>query len=225
MNNIVFEIFHLKDKSKERDLLFNKANEYFSKKYEKLNSKTFEIKNKNDLDDFKKEYDDFLVKPEGINLAGIQGWRYGEIGLWATTFAAYKKFLLTNYDILLLVEDDIVFEEDLSKNIEMSLSQAPENWDVIFLFAEGNHSSDKEIYENNLVESYHDWSTLCYLINRQAVNKVIDDIKDGIYLPLDWHFLRQKNKYKSYTISKDRKMSCRPADIKSSFQHQERQIL
>jgi GR25 family glycosyltransferase involved in LPS biosynthesis len=225
MNNIAFQIHHINGKNNYRDVLYKNVKNYLSNYCDNLNLETVEIKDKQGLEEFQAQNPDFKVNSEGIELNNVQGWRYGEIGLWASTFLAYKKFSFSQYNFLLLVEDDIEFDNDLIENIKMCLSQAPENWDVIFLFAPGNTSNEINISENNIVESYHDWSTLCYLINKNTVNKVIEDIKDGIYLPIDWYFLRQKNKYKSYTIDKSKKMSCRPADIESSFQHQERQII
>jgi GR25 family glycosyltransferase involved in LPS biosynthesis len=41
---------------------------------------------------------------------GMTGFMKGEIGIWLSTVLALRKFLESDFDSLLLFEDDVIFE-------------------------------------------------------------------------------------------------------------------
>ena len=205
MINLCYKLFHIEGMGESAQIRFElakNANDYLSKYFEELNTPTIKISNKEEYDLFKKENLDFKVVSEGYNVDGVKGWKYSELGIWASNLCAMKNFLKTNYDYLMLVEDDVIISDDFFHYFNKYFYQLPEDWDIFSCFVHSNQFSKfTEETENEVVQSYQDWSTLCWLINRKSAEKIILDVlKNKISLSLDWYIFN-KNKYKSYTLS------------------------
>lgn len=223
------KVFHLK-KHVEREHLYKSMNEYISQYSSEIDTPTVEISCKEELDNFCINYN-INFKKEGYRIGSEQGWRWGELGLWVGNILAYKKFIETDFDYLILIEDDIEYIDGFFENLVRYISQLPNDWDTFFYYNSnhGNISLQNFLSIDNfdICKVDQSWSTLCYIINKKSAKKILDDVKNNfIDLPIDHYFLLQPYKYNSYTVSKNSKMYCRIANLESTFQNsQKREIL
>jgi len=221
--NIAYKLFHL-----PRDHARNKAVEnvhsHLLKNIKMLNSDTIKISSYSDYIKFVEENPDFNVDPMGYNLDNKQGWRYGEVGIWASNWLAWKSFIESEYDYLILMEDDIVLYENFLPELERYMKQLPENFDAFHAFcpSDQNHKYDLSMdFSNEVCSSYQDWSAACYVVSRSGAQKMIYFASRGIKLPLDWFMFRQKNLLSVYTIKPEAKRICDILMIDSTFQTKE----
>jgi len=221
------KVFHL-DKDVEREHFCESMNNYIGRYSSELDTPTIEISSGNDLENF---YAGCNVRftDTGYELNNRTGWRFGELGLWASNIKAYTKFLETDADFLILMEDDIEYFAGFYENLVRYMSQLPEDWDVFFYFTPDNNNFDLSYSPSaadpdriDVCKAYQDWSTLCYVINRGTAKKILDDISDPIGFPLDRYFFKQPEKYVSYTVKTTSKQYCRIARVRSTFQHKQK---
>lgn len=227
--NACFKIFHLPSDS-ERNKYADEARSYFiSYGIKELETKTMSIRNDDDVKKFLIECNEFKLDPNGYNLDCIQGWKYGEVGIWYSNYLAWSNFLKTDYDALILMEDDIVCQEGLIEDINNKLNEIPENWDFLSMFVpEDQRNSYKPSMSvtNNISRVYQDWSMLCYIVSKDGAKKLIKSCNNLVSLPLDWHIYRQREKFNSFSIKPDVKLMCDIAKIDSTFQNfHERKVL
>ena len=220
------KIFHL-DKDINRNHLYLSMNQYMNNYSQELDSPTISISNQEELNSFYASNPTIKFYNDGYEFNNEIGWRYGELGIWASNITAYKNFLKSDSDYLILMEDDIVYKDGFFSNLVDYLNQLPEDWDVFFYYAPQN-KIPSEIYsdDKDVCRAYQDWSCLCYVINRVTAKIVVDDVSNNqISLPIDYYFLKQ-NKYNCYTVKPNSKFYCEIADIESTFQtKQQRKVL
>ena len=227
---ISHKIFHL-DSSPEREQYFIAMNNYLQGYSKELNMNTVEIRNQEDLLKFISNHPDFNLDPEGYNLDNMQGWRYGEIGVFASNFIAWKEFVNnTEDDYLILMEDDIMYEEDFKEVLNEYLSELPEDWDAFFFAVPPGqfikfYGSGADIGLPNTCRVYQDHWLLCYVLNRKGAIKAIETVKQGIRLPADWYFFRQRHIFNSYSVKPNAKFSCFGSPTETTIQKQARKIV
>jgi len=164
-------------------------------------------------------YDSFVNNV--FNLKPHFEFKFGEMGVWASNIVALNKFIKSDYDVLMLMEDDIEINENFYELLSEYLNVIPKDWDIFSYFV---HPNQFDRYKNirskdEIVLAYQDWSMLCWLINKPAAKKMIDDIsKNGIGMPIDWYVFRQPEKFKSYSLSPTARRGCELYDTTSTFQ-------
>ena len=232
-NRFAFKVFHLDGDSevyKKRSGLYQKINAYLSESFDELDTPTIRISNESEYSNWILNNPDFYINGKGCDIPGFEGWRYGEVGIWASNFTAWKKFLDSDYDYLILIEDDIVYEDNMSELLINYVSELPQGWDMFSLFCpEGEfhkYDSSRDIGQPNVCKTYQDWSMLCYVLSRDGAKKALDSMIPGITLSLDWHFFRQTHIFKEYTVKPNSAQGCRLDGVESTFQTtQERNFL
>ena len=213
------KVFHL-EKDIQREDLFNSMNSYISQYSEELNTPTINISSDTDIENFYIQHPFVKFDKAGYEFNSESGWRYGELGIWASNISAYINFLKSDKDYLILMEDDIEYSKGFFENLVKYMSQIDEEWDLFFYYAPGNTNAG-EFYpeEKDVCRSYQDWSCLCYVINRKAAQKVIDDLYDNVIsLPIDYYYFRQPEKYVCYTVKTTSKLYCKISGLESTFQ-------
>lgn len=222
------KVFHI-DSDSERDWLVKSINIYLSNYSIELDTPTIQIRSDEDLISFYSHNPDFNIDPSGYNLDDIQGWKYGELGIWASNYTAWKNFLKTDNDYLILMEDDITFNQDFFPLLEKYLNELPENWEFFSFFspADQHHKYNDFIsFSENTSFLYQDWSCLCYVLSKKGAEKVLSMMQTKINLPLDWFFYRQKEKFYGYSIKPKSQKGCTLASLESTFQGKhERKII
>lgn len=225
--NIAYKMFHYTG-NPERDLIYENAKLVFNN-YKEFNTDTHIISSFEDYIKFVANNPNFKVDINGYNLDGQQGWRYGEIGIWASNWTAWNKFLHSEYDYLILMEDDLLCENNLPETIEQYIKECPQDFDALYINVPGdqlnkyNSSQDVSI---NISRAYQDWSCACYVVQKSTIKNMIDFANIGISLPLDWFMFRQQHLFKIYTVKPESYKGCMTKYIESTFQNkQERGIL
>lgn len=221
MIDITYKIFHLEgygDSAELRSKLFNRIDSYLYDYFPRLDCPTVLISNEEEYDKFNSSHN--LLNPK-------TGFKWGELGVWASNLLAMENFLKTDHKYLMLMEDDINFEPGLIDNLFRYMKQLPEDWDMFSYFVHPNQFSrfDGDQNESGVVKSYQDWSMLCYLITRKMAEKMLRDTKEGIAEPIDWYMFRHPERYNMYTLAPNAFRPVSLYEISSTFQQKEDRIL
>jgi hypothetical protein len=116
----------------------------------------------------------------------------GVIGVWASNWVAWKEFLTTDAETLMILEDDVVLEIDAVETINKIINFLPDDWDIFSFFipdgAENFYSEYKHGVNNKIVcKAYQGWSCGGYIMSRGGAEKIISYLNDNpIDLPIDW---------------------------------------
>ena len=235
LDDFCFDVIHVdgvgKTYEQRKECVKNiKAN--LNGKIRDINAESIRITSQQDIFDFQKRYPEFKIKKDGITDGSGQGWRLGEIGLWASNFMAINKFLDSKYEYLLLLEDDIVLEEDFAERLVKVFFQIPEDWDVLSIYAPlRNYKNYKEeehdIGEKDVCISYHQWATPALLFNKKSAKQLYDYMTKEIDVPVDWLFYWRKDTYPTalYAIKPESKQLVSRYPSKTTIQIQEREII
>jgi len=137
----------------------------------------------------------------------------GVIGVWASTYLAYKKFLESDKKLLILFEDDIVISKNFKGIAELYMSELMPIWDFFSFFVPDDslfayNESEHDLSEEHICKSYQQWSCAGYAVSRRGAEKAIADIRlQGINCPIDWYIFnfrmkQEKNqmRFNTFTI-------------------------
>lgn len=224
---IAYNMFHIEaDSARQKNL--DLAHKFLSE-FEYFETPTYKISNNIDLIQFMRTNKDFYFDPNGYNLDNKQGWRYGELGIWASNWNAWNSFANSDYDYLVLMEDDLVCNEALPAIIKKYIQECPENFDALHIFVPADqmhkHDASKDI-STNITRAYQDWSCACYIIQKSTIQDMIDVANGGLSLPLDWFMFRQQNIFNVYSVKPGSYQACKTESVDSTFQTtQEREII
>jgi GR25 family glycosyltransferase involved in LPS biosynthesis len=201
MSNFSYFVFNVPGSNFLRDYCYIKINNSL-KNIDRLNSKTEIIKTK-------EECFDFINNNSGFTVNTIKGYsgentifppRAGVIAVIASNYTAWKNFLKTDYDYLLLFEDDVLVSKNLVTFLNMYVSELPEDWDIFSLYIPDDikylyNPLTHDIPNKNYVcKSYTTHCCAAYVISKKGAQKAIDDIeKNGISAPIDWYVLNVKH--------------------------------
>lgn len=220
INKYCFKIFHLPEVSTTNAIRkenFLELNKYLSNHLKQLDTPTIHISNRKQFFDFNEKH--HLLNP-------ISKFKWGELGIWASNLIAYQNLLKSDFESALLIEDDILIEDkDRFLNILFQqIYQLPDDWDMFSFYCPESEykrfKPEKHYEKKSVVPAYQDWSLLCYVINRKCAQKVLDDInKNGITLPIDHYFYRNKEMFKIYCLSPDTEKGCSMIETESTFQN------
>jgi len=171
-----------------------------------INSKTIFIRNEDDLKNFYLNNKDINVNPEGyINWEGKQGWKFGELGIWASNFLAWQEFANSEYDYLIIFEDDVKLLENFTKLLPEYINSLPKDWDILGLYSTpfewSQYKKEYDIEGNSFVcQSFHYLNLAAYVINKHAVFKILEKIKTPIEEPIDVYMFTHPRKFNSFDV-------------------------
>jgi len=243
MTDILYKVFH-SDKDTDREHLWHSANHILQFIGKELDTPTVLISGPRALKKFLNENPDFNVDLKGYDPRKYMdsrsqfvgaicrvGWRYGELGVWASNWLAWKNFLNTDADYLILAEDDIVLIDECKMLLDLYVEHLPEGWDQFHLWAP---TGDLSLYDPNkhgignmyVAKAYQNWSNTGYMLSRSGAQKLLDDVKKrGIKLPLDWLWFQESAEFdfNCYTITPQSTHLCyNSEEVGSTFQWQMR---
>lgn len=224
----IYKVFHI-DGDETRDNAVDLINNYMSLHAKNLDTPTIKISNKEEYDLFLKSNPEFMPDPYGYSLNGEQGWRFGEIGIWASNWTAWNNFLKSDSDYLILMEDDITYTDNFIEIIKKYIKQLPDSWEIFHPFSPadqfGKYNDRYDFGAEDLCKAYQDWSCLCYIITKDAARKMLK-YSDAFNLPLDWYMFRQQNIFNVYTVKPTSEFPCTLLPTESTFQtKQKREII
>jgi len=124
----------------------------------------------------------------------------GVVGVWASTYLAYKKFLESDKDVLIIFEDDIVVSKNFKGIAELYMSELMPIWDFFSFFVPDDsffayNESEHDLSEEHICKSYQQWSCASYAVSRRGAEKAMADVKlRGINCPIDWYIFNFRMK-------------------------------
>jgi hypothetical protein len=137
----------------------------------------------------------------------------GVVGVWASNYLAYKKFLESDKDVLLIFEDDIILSKNFKTIANMYINELMPIWDFFSFFVPDDslfayNQSEHDLGEEYICKSYQQWSCAGYAVSRRGAEKAIVDVESrGINCPIDWYIFnfrmkQEKNqmKFNTFTI-------------------------
>lgn len=193
---IAYAILHV-ESNENRKFLVLKNKEYLNNYATDLNQKTYGIYNKEQLEQYYSE-------DTGLNINRSIGFRYAEVGCWASHHMAWKTFYESDYDAVVIFEDDIEIQEGFFEDLNETIKELPEDWDIYFPFlSTGSYSYYKtEHYIGNkkICKSYQGNWLGAYLINKSGAKKLLDRAKETISRPVDIHIFYSPGLVNSYSI-------------------------
>jgi GR25 family glycosyltransferase involved in LPS biosynthesis len=203
---LAYQLFHIDGVSCERD---NNAKEVrASLNIPDLGSKTFSA----DTLPYKPNYPEHF-KP-------------GERGLWFSTYIALIEFLKTDFDALLILEDDIVLEKDFLAGAQGYLDRLPLMWDFFYQYVhpwqgEHNYKSEHDYGDTKVCRSYQVWSNACFWVSRSGADKLLDTLEYGVIEDaIDWYILKRgmTREWNVYTLKPNVPMFCDIAGFTTTIQ-------
>lgn len=130
---------------------------------------------------------------------GATGFMKGEIGLWIGTITALRKFLQSQFDLLILFEDDTIPTEGEIECADTYLKHMSKRVDLFSLFTpeqdfvrygRKRHPRafiGKRFYDNpsRPTKLYQDSCTLAYAVSRKGARRILQSVEVEIREPLD----------------------------------------
>lgn len=222
-----FVIFH-EDKNdlkfRKRNMLTKSATNQLKKDFSTLDTPTIIIKNKDDVANF---YKTCNIKIDPLGHFGT-GWKPGELGIWASNYTAWKNFLKTDHDYIILMEDDIILDENFNEKLKQYMKELPNKWDVftVYIPETGNIRYEKRKHEflidkENVCKVYQSWSCLCYVVSRSGAEKLLKEVQRGVKSPID-HYLFYSHKISVYAIKPETGNICHLYETESTVQEAKR---
>jgi len=226
--NGCFNIFHVENDTKimeKRNILTNRAITTLEQDFINFDTPTIIIK---DVEDVKSFYKNANVKIDPKGFEG-NGWKPGELGIWASNITAWENFSKSNYDYIILMEDDIVLNKDFNKKLINYLDELPEDWDIFTAYIPptgniryGKNRKDLYVGKDNVCRVYQSWSCLCYVVSKAGAKKLLKEIKNPVSSPID-HYLFYHKQLNVYTMKFERGNICDIYPTSSTVQSAKKQ--
>jgi GR25 family glycosyltransferase involved in LPS biosynthesis len=216
---LAYAILHV-DTDTIRESLYNSNREYLDKFAQNLDHISYGIYSKEELDNY-------YAKNSGLNIDRTIGFRYAEIGCWASHHSAWKKFLESDYDYVLIMEDDIKVVDGFKEALFSRIAMLPENWDMFSaLVPEGNFSYfNRELHDigSPVISLTYQGNWLgAYVLNKSGVKKLIDSASATIGRPVDIHLFYSPGLINSYSLVPGQDMYLEGIDLGTTIHNVER---
>lgn len=98
----------------------------------------------------------------------------GELGGTITHTRLLKKIKNDNLNNVLILEDDIIFCDDLEKKFNIAADNLPDDWDILFFG--GNHTGGYDKINENIGRVYRTLALHAYGVNKKTVNRLYDNM-------------------------------------------------
>lgn len=116
---------------------------------------------------------------DGKNLEKIEGLSPGKVGAIYSHREVIKFAKDNQFENILILEDDVEFDDNLNKMFFEFINEIPKNWDMIFFGA--NHSKNNIWMKEPLIEvSNHVYKIIrsyanhCYVVRHAAYDRLIE---------------------------------------------------
>lgn len=212
--NATYKILHADNGNVQRNYCAEQIKDVLHKDYEPLNSPTVFLSNFDEANKYLENLPNlkFNTIPNYSDNGAPWPTSSGAMGIWISTYLAFKKFLESSKDILFIFEDDALISVNFINVIEGYIKELPKDWHFFTAFVPENclsqYNSSHNIEGNEKIcKSYQDWSCAGYAISREGARKTIEDIEaNKIGAPLDWyvfnvnHLGTEKTAFNTYAI-------------------------
>lgn len=201
---IAYKVFHIEGVSPERDLATKNIKSILKDIYE-LNTDTVNYFDPSASEYFIEKYEKFIP---------TKTFKTGELGVWASNYQAWDNFVKSDYDYLILFEDDAKIDADFIDGITEYIKELPENWDFFSPFVhwwqqQNNYNKNKHDYgHDSICKAYQVWSLACYVVSKSGAIKALDEANKGIEDPVDWFIFKDIGRFNSYSLKPGIKQYC-----------------
>lgn len=128
------------------------------------------------------------------------------LGCWFSHYNVLKKAQKSNYNKILILEDDFVFNfepENMNLKLNCCMNELPKNWDLFYLgayFVKGYDYEAKIDYSKNLYKANTAFCAHSICFSKAGINKIIIAMekafldKSPIYLNyegVDWFYVKE----------------------------------
>lgn len=120
----------------------------------------------------------------------------GEVGLWNTTMKAITMFAESEYDALLILEDDIILNPGFLAGALGYLERVPMHWDFFYQYVHpwqgaNNFNMSYAIGDTQICRSYQVWSNACFWVSKKGATRLIEAVARPIDEAVDWYILKR----------------------------------
>jgi GR25 family glycosyltransferase involved in LPS biosynthesis len=219
--SVSFEVFHLDSVGGIRATL-NEAIKNYMKDIPELKSGTINFM------DGEEYYSEFLSSNKDFK--PTVEMKIGWLGVWASNFNAWKALLDSDYESVILFEDDANPEQRIAERSVELIKRLPEDWDFFSLYVDPNmhekFNQEHEFGDEEICRAYQDWSLACYAVSRKGAEKALNLIKEvGFAEPIDYFVFNKTNKiFNSYTLKPSVTKLCQLAGLPTTIQDIETRI-
>lgn len=184
--NLVYELFHIDGVNPERDNAATKITQTLE--LPRLGSPTL------------------TVGETGLQFN--REFKSGEKGLWGSTASALSQFINSDYDALLILEDDVELHPNFVKAAQAYLSKLPTDWDTFYQYVhwwqqQNRYTDEYDTGDAFICKAYQVWGNGCFFISHQGAFKILNEIYEkGINEPTDWFILKRglEGNYNNFTL-------------------------
>lgn len=140
----------------------------------------------------------------------------GEVGLWHSTVLALREFAVSDYDALLILEDDILLDPDFLYYSKLYLERLPMFWDFFYQYVhpwqgDNNYNDSYEIGDTRICRSYQVWSNACFWVSKKGAERLLEAVAQRpIDEAVDWYILKRgmTREWDVYTLKPNVAMFC-----------------
>lgn len=98
----------------------------------------------------------------------------GELGGSISHNMVIRSAIDRGLDNILILEDDIEFNENFLEKVEQSLQELPDDWDILFFG--GNHTGGFDKISENLIKVYRTYALHCYALNKKSMHVIYNTL-------------------------------------------------
>jgi len=153
-----------------------------------------------------KEFNKFKFKAERISAMDGDNleinknikFKVPNVGLTMTHIKILKESIKNNYNSILILEDDVKFNEDFNLKFDNFYNQTPEDWDILYI-GSNNLTSGCKI-NNNIYKCGLTYTMHCIALKNTVYNKLLNRLKN-IDNPTDVIINELFDEFKAYYFS------------------------
>jgi GR25 family glycosyltransferase involved in LPS biosynthesis len=230
---ICFGIFHIEGKyCGERHQLRDNLIEDIGDKWTNLNVATASFESLAEAEAIAKDLNINFKHILEDRKPGATGFMKGEIGLWIGTIMALRKFLASDFDVLILFEDDIKMRHGGVSHISSYISRLPRCFDTLVLYTPSHqhfiYGRKRQVWSyirknylrdnpDRITRLYQHSCLAAYAVSRRGAQRILESISKEITMPLDWHIFRKR--FKSYSFKPKGPAFFDYVDLESTIQN------
>lgn len=131
-------------------------------------------------------------------------WDYslGAFGCLQSHLEIIKEAKNNKYNNVLILEDDVVFNDNMESDFEKYYNQLNKEWDMLYL--SGNHNrhiqNSFEKINDNIIKCNLTHTTHCYAVKNTVYDIIIDALNKTI-VPLDVEYTKIQKKLNCYAFN------------------------
>jgi GR25 family glycosyltransferase involved in LPS biosynthesis len=210
---ICFGVFHIENSECfGRHQLREKLISNIGDRWKNLDIDTVSFESLSEAETFAKKLNLCFEHVDEDRKPGVTGFMKGEIGIWIGTVLAIQKFLDSDFDIMVIFEDDVLSTKESIAVADRYLRAIPRRFDLFALYTEKHQHHiygrkrhfraflRKRFFDNpdTLTRLYQHSCVAAYAISRKGAQKLLDSIEEKISMPIDWHLFR--GRFKSFSF-------------------------